>query len=103
MSFRISKQTGRTTYNLKEFTVDVYDDISKINVSHLAVGSTVFVIDTSTSYMLNSKRQWIEVDLGGGNKNNPDKYDVIYDGGVVVPQSDDDYELIYDGGEEGAK
>lgn len=105
MSFRISKQTGKTTYNLKEFTVDTYDDIKKINTTQLAVGSVVFVIDTSTSYMLNSKRQWIEVDLGGGNKNNPDKYHIIYDGGVVVPQSEDNsaYELIYDGGVEGGK
>jgi hypothetical protein len=31
MSFRISRQTGKTTYNLKEFTVDTYDDITKIN------------------------------------------------------------------------
>ena len=105
MSFRISKQTGKTTYNLKEFTVDTYDDIKKINTTQLAIGSVVFVIDTSTSYMLNSKRQWIEVDLGGGNKNNPDKYHIIYDGGVVVPPSEDDnaYELIYDGGVEGGK
>ena len=105
MSFRISKQTGKTTYNLKEFTVDTYDDIKKINTTQLAIGSVVFVIDTSTSYMLNSKRQWIEVDLGGGNKNNPDKYHIIYDGGVVIPQSEDDaaYELIYDGGVEGGE
>ena len=102
MSFRISRQTGKTTYNLKEFTVDTYDDITKINVSQLAVGSIVFVIDTSASYMLNSKRQWIEVDLGGGGKNNPDKYDIIYDGGVVSQPSEDDDEVIYDGGEEGA-
>jgi hypothetical protein len=53
--------------------------------------------------MLNSKRQWIEVDLGGGGKNNPDKYDIIYDGGVVSQPSEDDDEVIYDGGEEGAK
>lgn len=105
MSYRISKQSGKTTYNLKEFTVDVESDISKINKSQLAVGSTVFVIDTSTSYMLNSKREWVEVDLGGGNKNNPDKYHIIYDGGVVeAPKEEDEiteYEVIYDGGEEG--
>ena len=105
MSYRISKQSGKTTYNLKEFTIDTYADITKINTTQLAVGSVVFVIDTSTSYMLNSKRQWIEVDLGGGNKNNPDKYHIIYDGGVVVPPLEDDnaYELIYDGGVEGGK
>jgi hypothetical protein len=55
--------------------------------------------------MLNSKREWKEVDLGGGNKNNPDKYHIIYDGGVVeAPKEEDEiteYEVIYDGGEEG--
>lgn len=105
MSYRISKQSGKTTYNLKEFTVDVESDRFKIDTRQLAVGSTVFVIDTSTSYMLNSKREWKEVDLGGGNKNNPDKYHIIYDGGVVkAPKEEDEiteYEVIYDGGEEG--
>jgi archaellum component FlaF (FlaF/FlaG flagellin family) len=102
MSFRISKQTGKTTYNLKEFTIDTYDDIKKINTTQLAVGSIVFVIDTSANYMLNSKKAWVEVDIGGGSKNNPDKYDIIYDGGVISATSDSDDDIIYDGGVEEA-
>jgi hypothetical protein len=93
MSFRISKQTGKTTYNLKEFTVDTYDDIKKINTTQLAVGSVVFVIDTSASYMLNSKKEWKLVHLNQ-----------VYDGGGVEPPSDNDNpsneddHIIYDGG-----
>ena len=93
MSFRISRQTGKTTYNLKEFTVDTYDDIKKINTTQLAVGSVVFVIDTSECYMLNSKKEWKLVHLNQ-----------VYDGGGVEPPSDNDNSsneddhIIYDGG-----
>ena len=93
MSFRISKQTGKTTYNLKEFTVDTYDDIKKINTTQLAVGSVVFVIDTSECYMLNSKKEWKLVHLNQ-----------VYDGGGVEPPSgnddpsNEDDHIIYDGG-----
>lgn len=93
MSFRILKQTGKTTYNLKEFTVDTYDDIKKINTTQLAIGSTVFVIDTSECYMLNSKKEWKLVHLNQ-----------VYDGGGVEPPSgnddpsNEDDHIIYDGG-----
>jgi hypothetical protein len=51
--------------------------------------------------MLNSKGKWMSVDIGGG-KNNPDKYDIIYDGGVISTTSDSDDDIIYDGGVEEA-
>lgn len=96
MAYRISSQAGKVTYNLKELVADTYNDISKINVTSLAPGSTVFVIDTSECYMLNSKKEWKLVYLnqvydGGGielpsDNDNPSNEDdhIIYDGGGVV-------------------
>lgn len=110
MSFRIQSQSGRTTYNLKKFTVDTFADISKIAVRELAVGSTVFVIDTSENYMLNSQRQWIKVKLGGGTAiADPEEYQVVWDAGVVKADNDEDVngipdleegDVIWNGGEE---
>ena len=92
MTYRISSQAGKVTYNLKELVADTYNDISKINVTSLAPGSTVFVIDTSECYMLNSKKEWKLVYLNQ-----------VYDGGGAEPPSGDDdpsdeLHVIWDGG-----
>ncbi len=107
MSFRILAQAGQPVYNLKEFIVDAYEDIAEINTQGLAVGSTAFDIETSKHYMLNTRRQWVEVEIcGGSGKNNPDEYDIIYDGGLITSDSTNEGEseegsddVIYDGGE----
>ena len=86
MSFRILNQSGQITYNLKEFIVDTYNEITKINKHTTAPGSTCFVIDTSEYYMLNTKYEWVKVNLHG-DKTVSDiisgEVEVIYDGGVV--------------------
>lgn len=69
MSYGILRQNGQDTYNLKEFIVDTYDEITKINTSIVAPGSTCFVIDTSKHYMLNTKDEWIKVNLYGNFEN----------------------------------
>ena len=103
MAFRILSHAGKTTYGLKDFVVDVFDDIKTINTTDLATGSTAFVIETSEHYMLNSKKEWVKVNLGS-SRNDPDNDDIIYDGGLVddinkptTDESDDD-DIIYDGG-----
>jgi hypothetical protein len=92
MAYRISTQAGKVTYNLKELIADTYNDISKINVTSLAPGSTVFVIDTSECYMLNSKKEWKLV-----------HFNCVYDGEGVEPPSNNDCilnedHIIWDGG-----
>lgn len=96
MAFRIASQSGKKVYNLKEFVVDIFDDIEKINTRELAVGSTAFVIDTSETYMLNSKKEWIKVTVSssGGGIVNPEEYEIIWDGGSVSSSGD----TIYEGG-----
>ena len=102
MAFRILSHAGKTTYGLKDYVVDKFDDIKTINTTDLATGSTAFVIETSEHYMLNSKKEWIKVNLGS-SKNDPDNYDIIYDGGIVSETNkptdeSDENDIIYDGG-----
>ena len=96
MAFRIASQSGKKVYNLKEFVVDVFDDIKKINTRELAVGSTAFVIDTSETYMLNSKKEWIKITIksSGSGTITPEENEIIWDGGSVSSSGD----TIYEGG-----
>lgn len=86
MSYGILKQNGQDMYNIKEFIVDTYDSLATIEVRNIGPGSTCFVIDTSEYYMLNTKKQWVKVNLYG-DKTVQDivdgKVEVIYDGGVL--------------------
>ncbi len=87
MSFRILNQNGQKTYNLKEIIVDSYnkEEMDKL-AKTTAPGSTCFVIDTSEYYMLNTKYEWVKVNLHG-DKTVQDiisgEVEVIYDGGEL--------------------
>ena len=58
------------------------------------MGSTVFVIDKSETYMLNGQRKWVKVALSGGNISG----DIIYDGGNPEDTTDNPDDIIYEGG-----
>jgi hypothetical protein len=87
MSFKILNQNGQKAYNLKEIIVDSYnkEEMDKL-AKTTAPGSTCFVIDASEYYMLNTKYEWVKVNLNG-DKTVQDivdgKVEVIYDGGVL--------------------
>lgn len=82
----IAANSGKTAYGIKKFFFDTVDELMQLNTANLYPGSTAFIIDSSTTYMLNSNRVWIKVDLGSGSSSGdgdlPDS--VIYDGGVIV-------------------
>ena len=86
MSYGILNQNGQNTYNLKEIIIDSYnkEEMDKL-AKTTAPGSTCFVIDTSEYYMLNTKKEWIKLNLYG------DK--------TVQDIVDGEVEVIYDGGE----
>ena len=75
-----------TTFNMvKRFVIDTFNDIYDIDISQLSPGSTAFDISSSKTYMLNNKKQWIEVQINsydGGTPGAPGG-DIIYDGGGV--------------------
>lgn len=77
---------GRTMNGVFNYVVDDTSDVSTIDVNLCAVGSTVFVIETSKHYMLNSRKEWKSVELGsiGGSSGGAGGAEtIIYEGGVV--------------------
>lgn len=82
----IAANGGKTAYGVKKFFLDTAEDLMQLNTANLYPGSTAFIINTSTTYMLNNKKVWVKVDLGsGGSSGDGDLPDhVIYDGGVVT-------------------
>lgn len=56
----IMKQNGRPVYNLVEYVVDTEDDIKSLP-KEVAMGSTVFIIDTGDVFMLNGKKEWVKI------------------------------------------
>lgn len=75
-----------TTFNMvKKFVIDTFNDIYDIDTSQISPGSTAFDISSSKTYMLNNKKQWVEVQINsydGGTPGTPGG-DIIYDGGGV--------------------
>lgn len=99
----------KIAYGVKHFVLDTFDDFSKLEGYVLKPSCTAFVIDTSKSYILNSKFKWVEVKkLGGGSSSGGggSSGDEDYDGGSIDgtdPDGSIDGELPegnpeYDGG-----
>lgn len=88
----VGANRNRKAYGIKHYNLDTEDELKKINVNREVMGTTAFVIDTSTRYMLNGSKEWKKISAvfsGGGSGSSNDE---IYDGGGV--EGDD----IYDGG-----
>lgn len=84
----IASQFGQVQYNVVKLILDSADDVINLPLD-VKPGSTAFVIETSTWYMLNNQGQWKEVDLGsssggGGGGGGGSSDETIYEGGTVV-------------------
>ena len=79
----ISANGNKPAYGIKEYTLDTAADLEKLSVRSATTGSKAFVIETSKYYMLNSKKEWVEIKPYGNS---------IFDG-------DEDTEIDYDGGD----
>lgn len=53
-------QSGHTSYGLIEYVLDNESDMDDLPVDS-PIGSTAFVISTTSSYMINSKGEWIKM------------------------------------------
>lgn len=60
MGYSLNKQSNRIDYNVREYICDTEADIADIP-TNCAPGSTIFVIETSNLYMLNTKGEWIQI------------------------------------------
>lgn len=53
------KHGNNMAYNYKKFICDTVAEKDQIDVSKLAPGSTVLVIDTKEEYIMSSAKQWV--------------------------------------------
>lgn len=88
MAYTAIYANGSTFNMVKKFVIDSFNEIYDIDKSQLSPGSTAFDISSSKTYMLNNKKQWIEIKTGSGG-------DTDYDGGSPGQSGGD---IIYDGG-----
>ena len=90
----IHTDRDRISYGIQHFVVDTEENLVVFKKQNsIKPGSTIFVIDTSKYYMLNSLKQWIEINPYGKNSSNngsgdndgenPEQNDNIYDGGSI--------------------
>lgn len=86
----VGANRNRKAYGIKHYNLDTEDDLKNINVNREVMGTTAFVIDTSTRYMLNGSKEWKKITAASGGSGSNDD---IYDGGGV--EGDDN---SYDGG-----
>ena len=66
MAYTAIYANGSTFNMVKKFVIDSFNEIYDIDKSQLSPGSTAFDISSSKTYMLNNKKQWIEVQVGTG-------------------------------------
>ena len=98
----IKSNSNKIAYGVKRYVLDVENDLNKISLSTTYPGSTAFIIDTSTTYMLNNAYQWKKIksssnsNSGSNSGSGSGSDDVIWDGGEVEDPSDDN---IWDGGD----
>ena len=87
--YSISANRNRVAYDIKKFIVDLTSDIQTLPTD-CSAGSTAFVIEKSSRYMLNNNKQWVKIQSnsgsssggGEGGGDDPDT-EIIYDGGVI--------------------
>ena len=58
--FTIIGNSGHTAYGIKEFVCDTIADIDELPID-IPAGSTAFVIEGSKVFMLNNKKEWVEI------------------------------------------
>lgn len=83
-SYAITAQNNHAYYNVKHLVCNTSGDVDSVPTT-AAPGSTLFCIETSESYMLNTQKQWVKVTLpcgcdgggsgGGGGGDIPDDYE----------------------------
>lgn len=84
--YTIRANSNRIAYGVKRYTLDTIDDLKKLNISTAFPGSTAFIVETSTRYILNNKKQWIKSSNssgGGGSSGGGSSGDEYYDGGSI--------------------
>ena len=84
MAYTAIYANGYTFNMVKKIVIDSFNEIYDIDTSQLSPGSTAFDISSSKTYMLNNKKQWIQVQVGtGGGGGGSTPGEIIYEGGEI--------------------
>ena len=117
MAYTAIYANGSTFNMVKKFVIDSFNEIYDIDTSQLSPGSTAFDISLNKTYMLNNKKQWIQVQMGGGGgiqsdwnqtdeaaadyiKNKPliatndDAMDLLAEIGIITPITNSNGEIL---------
>lgn len=111
--FTIARNSNKIAYGIKHFVVDTETELEEIPLRNVYPGSTAIVTSKSIRYMLNNKKEWIQITSnrsnsggsGSDDPNNPypDNPNTGLDGGWVTEDGIIDGEdadgTILDGGE----
>lgn len=85
----IGANGNKITYGIKHYNLDDETDLQRLPVADEYMGCTCFVISTSKYYMLNSKKEWVEINPYGntastGGSSGGDSSDkIVYEGGLI--------------------
>lgn len=82
----VRANSRRIVYGVKQYTVDEEADLEKIVLSTTSPGSIAFVLETSTKYVLNNKKEWVKIkssSSGNGSGGGSSGGDGDYDGGSI--------------------
>lgn len=104
----IGANRNKVAYGIKHYNTDTENDRLSISTLNLTPGTTVFVIENSKHYMLNSARKWIEINPFGKEATSSGGQDGgdIDDSDNTTPDNpdsgdnnDNSSDGIYDGGD----
>ena len=90
-------QTG-----VKRYVSDKQDEISKIDLRTTRMGSTCFVIENNTNYILNGDGKWVALKSSGSNSGGGSSEGSSTDPSDEIPSDtpiDENNTYIWDGGE----
>lgn len=66
MSYILRKVGNATNITVNQYEADTELDMKDINVQEAPMGSRCYVINTGSTYALNSSKEWKLVPIGGG-------------------------------------
>lgn len=100
--FTIYSNGNRKSYGIKHYDLDTIDDLKLMEKKDITPGSTIFIINSSKYYKLNSQKKWIEIfPYSNSSNGGSDIDDPNYDGGSIDgsdPGQDGPGGGSYDGG-----
>lgn len=64
--YSVISNNGRS-YGIQTYLLDTEDDLTKIPVEKCSPGDKAFVIETSTSYIVNHNKEWKRIITNSGS------------------------------------